>query len=127
MFIQCFIPIEKGLTQGAEHEFDTKYTMDTIRLLNGHYSFDGYSKTKIYYDNITQLWKMELLKYPDIQATTQLIPFDYPLGSLFWDVKTPEFKGKLELNLNSCDNFDSFSCMDGACVTIKERFVAEQN
>ena len=100
--------------------------MDTIRLVNGHYSFDGYSKTKIYYDNITELWKMELLRNPDIQATTQIIPFDYPLGSRLWDVRTPVFNGTLELNLNSCDNFDSFSCMDGACVTIKERLVAER-
>ena len=112
-----------GLTDGTENEFDTKYTMDTVILLNGHYSFDGYSKTKIYFDNATELWRMQLLKIPDIQATTKIIPFDYPLGSHIWDVKTPTFKGKLELNLNSCDNFDSFSCMDGACITIQERFV----
>ena len=95
--------------------------MATNKLLNGHYSFDGYTSTRIMFDEENQLWRLELLSDPSIHATTELIPIDYPLGSRVWNVSTPVFNGNLELNLNSCDDFDSFSCDDGACITIEER------
>ena len=97
--------------------------MATNKFLNGHYSFDGYTSTRILFDNTTQLWRLELLSDTSIHATTELIPTDYPLGNRIWDVATPVFNGKLELNLNSCDDFNSFSCDDGACITIDERCV----
>ena len=103
-------------------EFDSVYTMDTSTLLKDHYSFDGYIQTKILYDNATNMWKMESLTHPGSYATTEVIPFDYPLGSRSWNVKTMKFNGMLVLNLNSCDDFNSFSCMDGACITIEERY-----
>ena len=96
--------------------------MATDKLINGHYSFDGYIQTKILYDNATNMWKMESLTHPGSYATTEVISFDYPLGSRPWNVKTMKFNGMLVLNLNSCDDFNSFSCMDGACITIEERY-----
>ena len=96
--------------------------MATDKLINGHYSFDGYTTTRIHFDNATKLWKMELLSDPSIYATTELIPVEYPLGSHIWDVEAPAYIGGLELNLNSCDDFDSFSCNDGDCIPIEERF-----
>ena len=101
--------------------FDNRFTMATNKLINGHYSFDGYTTTRVQYDNVSQLWRMEMLSDPSIYATTEIIPIEYPLGSHLWKVNTPIFKGILELNLNSCDDFDSFSCSDGACITIEER------
>ena len=62
-----------------------------------------------------------MLSDPSIYATTEILPIEYPLGSHLWNVETPIFKGTLELNLNSCDDFDSFSCNDGACIEIEER------
>ena len=110
-----------GLPGDLERYFDNKYTMATSTFINGHYSFDGYTSTRILFDNGTQLWKLELLSDTRIHATTELIPTDYPLGKRIWDVTAPVFNGKLELNLNSCDDFDSFSCNDGACITIERR------
>ena len=99
--------------------------MATNKFLNGHYSFDGYTSTRIIFDNVTQLWRLELLSDTSIHATTELIPIDYPLGNRIWDVVTPIFNGKLELNLNSCDDLDSFGCNDGNCVSMEERFGAQ--
>ena len=95
--------------------------MATEKFLNGHYSFDGYTGSRIFLDNNTQLWRLELLSDPSIHATTKLKPVDYPLGNHIWVVETPGFKGKVNLNLNSCDDFSSFSCLDGGCITIEER------
>ena len=96
--------------------------MATDKLINGHYSFDGYTTTRIHFDNVTKLWKMELLSDPSIYATTELVPVEYPFGSHIWDVEAPAYKGDLEMNLNSCDDFDSFGCNDGGCIPIEERF-----
>ena len=96
--------------------------MATDKFINGHYSFDGYTTTRIIFDNATQVWKMELLSDPSIYATTEMVPVEYPLGTHVWDVEAPAYKGDLELNLNSCDDFDSFGCNDGDCITIEERF-----
>ena len=114
-----FLP---GLTKDIEDEFDSVYNMDTSTLLNEHYSFDGYIQTKISFDNVTNLWKMESLTHPGSYATTEVIPFEYPFGSRPWNIKSKNFNGLLHLNLNSCDDFDRFSCMDGACITIEERY-----
>ena len=104
-------------------EFDSVYTMDTSTLFNDHYSFDGYIRTKMSYDNNSRLWRMESLTHLGSYATTEVIPFDYPLGSRPWNVMAKNFNGILNLNLNSCDDFNSFSCMDGACITIEERYI----
>ena len=95
--------------------------MATDEFVNGHYSFDGYQRTKIFFDNITRLWRMELLYDKSIGGTTNLLN-DYPLGRRIWDVVTPDFQGKVVLNLNSCDDFDKFGCNDGGCISINERF-----
>ena len=105
--------------------FDNRYTMATDKFINGHYSFDGYTNTRIIFDPKIKLWNMELLSDGSINATTELIPMEYPLGSNIWDVVSPAFTGQLELNLNSCDDLDSFGCNDGNCVSMEERFKAK--
>ena len=110
-----------GLPNELEKEFDSRYTMATNKFVNGHYTFDGYTTTKIHFDNASQLWRMHLLSDSSIYATTETVPIDYPLGNRIWNVESEIFKGELELNLNSCNDFNSFSCNDGACITIEER------
>ena len=110
-----------GLSRELQRVFDSRYTMATNKFVNGHYSFDGYTNTKIFFDNTTRLWRMELLSDKNIRGTTDLLN-DYPFGSRTWDVVMPDFEGKLELNLNSCDDFDRFGCNDGACISIKQRY-----
>ena len=110
-----------GLPNELEREFDSRYTMATNKFVNGHYTFDGYTTTEIHFDNASQLWRIGLLSDSSIYATTETIPIEYPLGNRIWDVESQIFKGQLELNLNSCDDFNSFSCNDGACITIEER------
>ena len=80
----------------------------------------------MHFDNKSQVWRMEVLSDPDVYATTEIRPVDYPLGSHLWDINSENFNGKLELNLNSCDDFESFSCNDGACILIEERCVIAQ-
>ena len=121
------VPNFSGLNKVLEQIFDNKYTMATDKFLNGHYSFDGYTGSRIFFDNNTQLWRLELLSDPSIHATTELKPVDYPLGNYLWDVETLGFKGKVNLNLNSCEDFSSFSCLDGGCITIEERLDIRNN
>ena len=64
------------MPEDLERYFDNKYTMATSKFLNGHYSFDGYTSTRILFDNETHLWKLELLSDTTIHATTELIPID---------------------------------------------------
>ena len=97
--------------------------MATDKFIDGHYIFNGYSTTRILFDNATKLWKMELLSDASINATTEVVPVEYPLGSHIWTVMSPDYKGNLELNLNSCDDLDSFGCNDGDCIPIEERLV----
>ena len=115
----------QGLSRELQRVFDSRYTMATNKFVNGHYSFDGYTNTKIYFDNTTRLWRMELLSDKNIRGTTDLLN-DYPFGSRTWDVVMPDFEGQLELNLNSCDDFDRFGCNDGACISIKQRYTISQ-
>ena len=115
----------KGLPTELEEVFDSRYTMATDKFINGHYSFDGYTNTRIIFDPKVKLWKMELLSDTSINATTEVIPMEYPLGSNIWNVAYPAFSGQLELNLNSCDDLDSFGCNDGNCVSMEERFGAQ--
>ena len=110
-----------GLPENMTRFFDNKYTMATDKMINGHYSFDGYTTTRIQFDNVSKLWRMEMLSDPNIHATTEILPIEYPLGSRLWNVETPIFNGSLELNLNSCEDTASFSCKDGACINIEER------
>ena len=93
--------------------------MATDKFINGHYSFDGYTNTKIFFDNSTRKWRMELLSDKNKGGTTDFL--DYPYGSHSWNLLMPDFEGKLVLNLNSCDDFDSFGCQDGACISIEQR------
>ena len=113
--------MQLGLPDEIEREFDTRYTMATNAFVNEHYTFDGYTVTKIWFNNETQFWRMDLISNPNIYATTDIKPFDYPLGIRTWNVTSPILNGEVELNLNSCDDFNSFSCNDGACITIEER------
>ena len=62
---------------------------------------------------------METLSDPTIYATTDLI--EYPFGGRLWHVESSTSNLSLTLNLNSCDDFDSFSCNDGACISIEDR------
>ena len=95
--------------------------MNTEKFLNGHYTFDGYTSTRIFYDNENELWRMELLSNSSIHATTMMTE-EYPLGNLTWNVITPIFDGPLDLNLNNCDDFSNFNCNDGTCIDVKERY-----
>ena len=70
----------------------------------------------------SELWRLELLSDSSVHATTQLVPVEYPLGSRLWNVTSPVFAGQLDLNLNSCDDLNSFSCRDGACIAIEQRY-----
>ena len=109
------------MSRELQRIFDSRFTMATNEFVNGHYSFDGYTNTKIFFDNTTRLWRMEQLSNKIIGGSTDLLN-DYPFGSRIWDVVTPDFEGKLVLNLNSCDDFDRFGCNDGACISINQRY-----
>ena len=99
--------------------FDHQYTMTTQEIHNGHYSFDGYTSTKIFYENITKLWRMELHENSNIFATTE--GHDYPFGVHKWRIVTPDLEGTIPLSLNGCNEKKEFNCNDGVCIAIDDR------
>jgi hypothetical protein len=59
-----------GLT--ADLKFDKRYTMDTSRHLNDHYTFDGYTNTRIVFfmSKGVAVWNMTILDDKTVYATT---------------------------------------------------------
>ena len=104
-------------------EFDSFYTMSTQGLTGGHYAFDGYATTKIYFDQTNNLWRMELLSSKNIIATAHTSFGKYPYGTHMWHIPpTNDEEGySFFLNLNGCDIYDEFNCYDGSCVSIDKR------
>lgn len=99
--------------------FDDRYTFNADNLTNGHYSFDGYTNTRIYYNKMDDVWNMELLSNPLVNASTG--PCDYPFGTLVWDLASPSFSGRATMNFNGCDSSHQYNCADGSCIDIKYR------
>ena len=99
--------------------FDHRYTMATNAIINGHYSFDGYTNTKIFFENMTQLWRLELFEDASVHATTKSL--DYPLGTHQWKVVTPTIQKVIPLSLNGCNDESEFNCNEGVCIAIQDR------
>ena len=100
--------------------FDNRYTLATHHQVNGHYPFEGYTNTRIYYNNATDLWHMELIVDPAVYGTTENKD-EYPIGMHLWDIVSPDFSGSAPLNMYGCIDSEEFSCNDGACIGIEER------
>ena len=104
--------------------FDNFYTMSTTDFTNGHFGFDGYTTTKIYFHSVSNSWRMELLSNADFFATTNIPGNEYPFGTRSWHVFTnDEIQGNfsLDLNLNGCDLDNQFNCFDGSCINTDKR------
>ena len=95
--------------------------MDTNEVLNGHYHFNGYTDTKMYFHNDIKVWRLELLSDQSIYATTKSL--DYPFGTHIWDIVLPDSQSTLTLNLNSCQSKSEFNCNDGICIDMNERYL----
>jgi hypothetical protein len=91
--------------------FDSHYTLNTDFLINGYFSYDGYTNTRIYFHNVSKLWHMERLLDPSSYATT-VSAGDYPFGSHTWNISSEGFMGKATLNLNGCHNIYQYNCVD---------------
>jgi hypothetical protein len=50
--------------------FDNRYTMNTDDLSTGHYSFYGYTSTRIRYDRKAMMWNMSFISDTSVSATT---------------------------------------------------------
>lgn len=100
--------------------FDSHYTLNTDFLINGYFSYDGYTNTRIYFHNVSKLWHMERLLDPSSYATT-VSAGDYPFGSHTWNISSEGFMGKATLNLNGCHTIYQYNCVDGTCINIKTR------
>ena len=93
--------------------------MATHEIINGHYTFDGYTNTKIFYQDEAKLWRMELFEDSSIYATTE--SSDYPFGINQWKIVTPQVEGVILLSLNGCNEEKEFNCNDGVCIAIGDR------
>ena len=93
--------------------------MATHEIINGHYTFDGYTNTKIFYQDEAKLWRMELFEDSSIHATT--VSSDYPFGIHQWKIMTPQVEGVINLSLNGCNEEKEFNCNDGVCIAIGDR------
>ena len=94
--------------------------MATHEIINGHYTFDGYTNTKIFYQDEAKLWRMELFEDSSIHATTE--SSDYPFGIHQWKIVTPQVEGVITLSLNGCNEEKEFNCNDGVCIAIGDRY-----
>ena len=112
----------KGISTGLPDKvfFDQRYTMATHEFLNGHYSFDGYTNTKIFFENVTKLWRLELFEDSNIYATTE--SYDYPFGIQQWKIVSPNVRATIPLSLNGCNEQREFNCDDGVCIAIGDRY-----
>ena len=96
--------------------------MNTDNVMNGHYTFDGFTNTLIMYDKVSEEWRMELLaKSMTYFATTGRNDQEYPFGTKTWNISSPTFRGTTNLNLNGCNDYTQFNCGDGACISIDNR------
>ena len=102
-------------------KFDNRYTLATHRMVNGHYPFEGFTNTRIYYNNATDLWHMELIIDPAVNGTTES-KGEYPFGMHTWDIVSHDFSGSIPLNIYGCIDSKEFSCNNGACIGIEERW-----
>ena len=100
--------------------------MSTTDFTNGHYAFDGYTTTKIYFHIDSNSWRMELLSNPNFFAMPNVPGKEYPFGTRSWDVFTDdETQGNfsLNLNLNGCDLNSQYNCFDGSCISEGQRYI----
>ncbi len=99
--------------------------MNTGSVVNGHYTFDGYTSTKISLDASTGLWTMQHLTDTAFSATAAMHGLtDYPVGLRNWTVRAPNgtrTPGVVLLNFNACDDAEDFTCHNGDCVAIERR------
>ena len=111
----------RGLPDGVR--FDKYYTMNMDWMINGHYTFDGFTITYIMYDSQSDVWRMELRTNPGgYYAVTEAgQEKDYPFGTRTWNITSQYFNGSVALNLNGCDDFHQYNCRDGSCIPIEER------
>jgi hypothetical protein len=96
--------------------------MDTSKLVKGHYAFDGYTNTRVEFNNLTNDWHMALLDDPLVNGTTK-IPNYYPIGTHVWKIVSAAFTDDVTLSLNSCDDSKHYNCYDGSCIIIHNRQV----
>ena len=103
--------------------FDKYFTMNTDIIMNGHYTFDGFTNTFLAYDTPNEVWRMELLSKRTTYYATSAGNEDqeYPFGTRMWNITSPMFSGTTELNLNGCNDNTQFNCQDGLCISIENR------
>ena len=121
-FVTSNTNLNSGLPSGIG--FDNFYTMSTSDYTNGHYAFDGYTTTKIYWNIDSNSWHMELLSNPNFLARASIPGNEYPFGTRTWDVFTDdEQQGNfsVDLNLNGCDLDSQYNCFDGSCISEGQR------
>ena len=111
----------RGLPDGVT--FDKYYTMNTDWMINGHYTFDGFTISYIMYDSWSDVWRLELRTDPGgyFAKTEAGQEKDYPFGTRIWNITSQYYNGSVALNLNGCDDFHQYNCRDGSCIPIVER------
>ena len=93
--------------------------MASDNITNGHYTFDGYTYTQIYFNKGANFWQMDHLNKPDYAITKP--SSIYPFGTNKWLVVTPDYNTTVTLNINGCDDSISYNCADGSCIDIDLR------
>ncbi len=105
-------------------KFDLLYTWSD-QLVNGRYTFNGFTDTVLYYNASSNSWTLQLQSDPATFALAANVARegDYPLGTVEWRFHGDacgEGSKKVMLNFNSCGDGE-FNCNSGACVDISRR------
>ncbi len=110
-----------GFCPGSK--FDTQYSWTQFPMLDGRYTFSGYTDTRLFYVASLDQWRLQLYSNSSIYATVNQT--EYPFGTLEWTVfNEPCYLDgptkSVSLNINACNAFE-FNCHDGSCVEIDQR------
>ncbi len=102
--------------------FDIKYSWSR-ELVNGFYSFHGYTDSELFYDDRCAGWRLQLRSDPEeVYAVTA--GQEYPFGAREWtvhgDAGTAEPVVTAELSVHAC-NDSEFNCREGSCISLEQK------
>jgi hypothetical protein len=107
----------------SHHKFDKFYSSGTVDIANG--VFNGFKRTRIFFDTNSTSWKIILTTKPDMYAERVLVEKQQslvvPLGTHRFK-PSPQLGGDhFDINMNVCNDDKEYNCHDGTCIQMDER------
>ncbi len=102
---------------------DSKYSW-TGELVNNFYILRGYTGSSLHYDQVDQIWRIDIANGEENKTLASVNATFYPYGERTWHIHNDPCYGtgstKVTLNLNACAD-DEFNCVSGQCKPMAAR------